>query len=305
MSATVVTADGRIVTASATDNPDLHWALRGGGGNFGVVTEFEFALHPLGPLVNLGLFFWSVEHGGAALAFVRDFVATLPPAMGVLLVGTNAPPAPFVPEQYRLAPGYALVVVGWESPEQHAAVIQPIRDAGPQFELVTPIPYTGLQQLQDESAPWGILAYEKALYLDELTDDALAVVDEHFRKKQSPMSVMPVFPMGGAFHDVADDATAFGGSRSTKWVFNLSAVAPVPELLAADRAWVRSFWDALRPHAAGSGGYVNFQNEVDEDRVRASYGAAKYDRLARIKAEYDPDNVFHRNANIKPAVAPA
>ena len=165
----------------------------------------------------------------------------------------------------------------------------------PLFEFVTPIPYTMLQQMIDDSAPWGILAYEKACYLDELTDGAIAVIAEHFPRKSSPMSIMPVFPMGGAYHDPADDDTAFGGSRASKWLVNISAIAPDPELLAADRAWVRTFWDALQPYASGSGSYVNFLNDPgDESRVRASYGAAKYDRLARIKAQYDPDNIFHR-----------
>jgi FAD/FMN-containing dehydrogenase len=109
--------------------------------------------------------------------------------------------------------------------------------------------------------------------------------------------------MGGAYHDVADADTAFGGSRASKWLVNIAASAPDPDLLATDRAWVRSFWDALQPYATGTGGYVNFLNDADDDRVRASYGAAKYDRLARIKAEYDPENLFHKNANIKPAVS--
>ena len=304
VSARVVTADGGLVNASATENPDLHWALRGGGGNFGVVTEFEFALHPVGPMVNLGLFFWSIDLGAEALQHIRACVAALPPQLGAQLIGLNAPPAPFVPEQHHFAPGYGLAVVGWDSPEEHAALVDPIRAGlAPLFELVTPIPYAMLQQMLDDSAPWGILAYEKACYLDELTDDAIAVIAEYLPRKSSPLSIMPVFPMGGAYHDVADADTAFGGSRAAKWLVNIAASAPEPGLLATDRAWVRSFWDALQPYASGSGGYVNFQNDADDERVRASYGGAKYDRLARIKAQYDPDNLFHKNANIKPAVS--
>jgi FAD/FMN-containing dehydrogenase len=304
VSARVVTADGRIVNASATENPDLHWALRGGGGNFGVVTEFEFEVHPVGPLVNAGLFFWSVDIGVEALQHIRAIAASLPATAGAQLIGLNAPPLPFVPEQHHFAPGYVLAVVGWDTPEEHAAMVQPIREQlAPLWEFVTPIPYAVLQQMIDDSAPWGILAYEKACYLDELSDGAIAVIAEHFPRKASPMSIMPIFPMGGAYHDVADDDTAFGGSRASKWLVNIAASAPDPELLATDRAWVRSFWDALQPYASGSGSYVNFLNDGDEDRVRASYGAAKYDRLARIKAEYDPENVFHKNANIKPAVS--
>ena len=304
-SARVVTADGRIVTASASENADLHWALRGGGGNFGVVTEFEFALHPVGPLVNLALFFWGIESGAAALRHMRSIIAGLPSGAGAQIVGLNAPPAPFVPEALHFAPGYVLAVVGWDSPEEHAALLPPIREGlPPVFEFVTPIPYAMLQQMLDDSAPWGILAYEKACYLDELTDDAIAVIADFMPRKAAPMTIMPVFPLGGAFRDVADADTAFGGSRASKWVVNIAASAPDPDLLATDRAWVRSFWDALQPYASGSGSYVNFIADTgDEARVRASYGAAKYDRLARIKAQYDPDNIFHRNANIKPAVS--
>ncbi|HXQ62812.1 MAG TPA: FAD-binding oxidoreductase [Acidimicrobiales bacterium] len=302
VAAQVVTADGRILNASARENPDLHWALRGGGGNFGVVTEFEFALHEVGPMVNLGLFFWGVEQGGDALRFARDYAASAEPGTGLQLIGLNAPPAPFVPEEHHFAPGYGLAVVGWGSAEDHAEMIRPIRDTlPPLFEFVTPIPYTALQQMLDDAAPWGILGYEKALYLGELADGAIDVVAEQFPAKSSPMSIMPVFALGGAYHDVDDDATAWGGSRAIKWVVNIAAIAPSPDLLEADRAWVRSMCEDLQPYAAGSGTYVNFLNDPDDDRIRASYGPAKYERLSRIKADYDPDNVLHLNANIKPA----
>ena len=194
-----------------------------------------------------------------------------------------------------------LAIVGWGTPEEHAAAVAPVRDmVKPTFEMVTPIPYAELQKMLDASAPWGILGYEKAIYLDELTDDAVAVVAEQFARKSSPMSIMPVFALGGAYAKVADDATAFGGSRSAKWLFNIAGIAPEPALLATDRAWVRGFFDALVPFSSNSGGYVNFIADVDDDRVRTAYGAAKYDRLSRIKAQYDPDNTFHLNANIKP-----
>ena len=304
VSARVVTADGQVVTASASENADLHWALRGGGGNFGVVTEFEFATHDIGPLVNLGLFFWSVDKGAEALRFIRDFVANAPDDVAAQVIGLNAPPAPFVPEQFQFAPCYGLAVVSFGSPEEHGALVQPIRDDYPPlFDFVTPIPFTELQKMLDESAPWGIRAYEKALYVEEpVSDDALAVVAEFLPRKASPMSIMPVFPLGGAYVRVGVDDTAFGGPRVPMWVFNIAAIAPDPDLLATDRGWVREFWEALLPYASSVGGYVNFQNDVDEERVRESYGAAKFDRLSRVKARYDPHNVFHRNANIKPAV---
>jgi hypothetical protein len=222
--------------------------------------------------------------------------------MGAFIAGLSAPPAPFVPEQYHFAPGFALLIVGFGAAEEHQRVVQPIRETvSPLFELVTPIPYTQLQKMFDESAPWGILGYEKALYLDELTDGAIAVIAEHLPRKSSPLSFMPTFVLGGAYRRVGEDATAFGGSRTAAFVVNIAAICPAPELLEADRAWVRAFWEALRPHASGSGSYVNFMAEYEEDRVRAAYGAPKYERLAQIKAQYDPDNIFHLNMNIKPA----
>jgi hypothetical protein len=304
--AEVVTADGRVLHASETESADLFWALRGGGGNFGVVTAFEFALHDVGPMLQLGLFFYTPEQGRDLFRFARDFIPGLPDACGVFLAGLNAPPEPFVPEQHQLAPVFAMAVVGFQDDQSHARLIEPIRSAVPPlFELVTPIPYTMLQQMFDASAPWGILAYEKAVYLDELTDAAIDVIVEHQAKKQSPLSFLPVFPFGGAYSRAQGDSTAFGGSRDIKYVVNISAAAPTTELYDADRAWVREFWSALVPHATGVGSYVNFMSEYEENRVRAAYGPEKYERLAKIKAQYDPDNVFHLNANIQPAAATA
>jgi FAD/FMN-containing dehydrogenase len=287
---------------SKDENPELFWALRGGGGNFGVVTSFELALHAVGPMVNLGLFFFGLESGADALAFSRGFIPALPDeATGFLGISLSAPPAPFVPEQHRLRPGHALLVVGFGSPAEHASIVAPIRKAvTPLFELVTPIPFVTLQQMFNESAMWGSFGYEKALYLDELSAGAIAVIGEHAPKKSSPLSFVPTFALNGRYCDVPEAETAFGGRRSAGFVFNVAAAAPTRELYEADRVWVKNFWDAMRPYASGSGGYVNFMSEPEEDRVKASYGAEKYARLARVKAQWDSDNVFHLNANIKP-----
>ena len=300
--AEVVTADGRVLHASANENAELFWALRGGGGNFGVVTSFEFALHQVGPMVHLGLFFYAPEQGREMLQFAREFLPGLGDDFGVFMAGLNAPPEPFVPEEHQLAPVFALAVVGLRDEATLAAAIAPIRDAvKPLFEMVTPIPYTALQQMFDPSAPWGVLAYEKAVYLEELTDEAIEVIVEHQPKKASPLSFLPIFVLGGAYARADDDATAFGGNRATRYVVNISAACPTPELYDADREWVRNFWADLVNHAPHVGSYVNFMTEYEEDRVRAAYGADKYARLARIKAEYDPGNVFHLNANVLPA----
>jgi FAD/FMN-containing dehydrogenase len=304
--AEVVTADGRIVRASGEENPDLFWALTGGGGNFGIVTSFDFALHPVGPVVQLGLFFATLENGTEALRFCRDYVESLPAnTTSLLAIGLSAPPEPFVPEEHRFKNGHALIVVGFGSPEDHARVVAPIRQGmKPLFELLTPIAFVALQQMLNASAHWGTLAYEKALYLDSLSDAAIAVIGEHAPKKKSPLSFAPTFRLDGKYLAKDNADSAFGGKRSAGYVFNIAAHAPpgaARDLYEADRVWVRSFWDAMRPHATGSGSYVNFMTDVEEDRVKAAYGPEKYARLARIKHAWDPDNVFHLNVNIKPA----
>jgi FAD/FMN-containing dehydrogenase len=300
ISAEVVLVDGRVVRASAHQYPDLFWALRGGGGNFGVVTEFEFQLHPVGPLVHLGMFFFELDRAEEAIRLGRKFFEDSPRNASGAMVGVNAPPAPFVPEEAHFAPGIALVVAGFGTADEHASLIAPLQEAGPLFEFVTPTPYVALQQLLDEGAPWGVHGYTKGLYLDELADEAIDAVAAAVRAKPSPMSQLLLFPLGGAFGDVPDEATAFGGSRSAKYAAVIDAIVPDPQMFDAERQWARSTWDAVLPFAAGIGTYVNMMTEYDEDRVRASYGA-KYERLALIKTVYDPHNVLRANANIKPA----
>lgn len=299
--AVVVTVDGQTRHASETENADLFWAIRGGGGNFGVVTEFEFALHAVGPMLNLGLFLFSPDQGGDVFRFARDFVRDLPDECGVFLAGLSAPPAPFVPEELHFTPAYALAVVGFGDAEAHQRLIAPVKAAlTPIVELVTPIPYVGLQQMFDESAPWGFQAYEKAAYLEELTDGAIDVILEHQARKMSPLSFVPIFVLGGAYQRADSEATAFGGSRDIRYLVNISAMTPSPDDYAAEREWVRAYWSALVKHAVNAGGYVNFMTEYEEDRVRKAYGA-KYERLQGIKTKYDPQNILHLNANILPS----
>lgn len=303
VSAEVVLADARVVHASATEHPDLFWALRGGGGNFGVVTSFEFALQSVGPMVNVGLFFWDLDRGAEALALCREVIPMLPDeATGFIAVALSAPPAPFVPPAHHGRLGHALVVVGFGTPEQHAATVEPVRARlAPLFELVTPIPYVALQQMFNDSAAWGTLAYEKSMFLDALPDTAIGTIGEHAPRKRSPVSFCPTFHLGGAYGALGEDDSAFGGSRKASYLFNIAGHAMERDVYDAERAWVRSFWSAMQPCASGAGGYVNFMADPDDERVRMAYGAGKYARLARIKAEYDPGNVFHRNANIAPA----
>ena len=299
--AEVVTADGTILRASESENDELFWALRGGGGNFGAVTSFEFRLHQVGPLVHLGAFFYAPEQGGDVFRFAREYVRTLPDECGAFLAGLTAPPEPFVPDEQKGQPVYLLAIVGLADDAAHGQLVAPVRDAvAPLFELVTPIPYVALQQMFNGSAPWGLLAYEKAVYLDELTDGAIEVILEHQPNKQAPLSFLPIFVLGGEFARIQDDATAFGGSRSVRYMVNIAVGALEKDHYEADRQWARDFWSDLVPHAVGVGSYVNFLTDQEEDRVRSAYGPTKYSRLAELKARYDPENVFHLNANIRP-----
>jgi FAD/FMN-containing dehydrogenase len=303
-SAEVVLADGRVVRASDSDEPDLFWALRGGGGNFGVVTEFEFRLHPVGPEVQFGLLFWEIERGVDGLRACREAARSLPSDYGILIgAALSAPEAPFVPVEHHGKIGHALLVGGYGSPDEHDRAIAAVREACPPlFEFLTPMPYTAMQQLFDPELPPGTRMYDKALYLAELTDDAITVMTERATGKTDPLSFMPIFALHGAVAEVSEDATAYGGLRTPHFVVDVSGTSQDPDRFAADREWSRSTWDALRPLAGNAGSYVNFISELDDDeRVRASYGPAKYGRLAQIKGAYDPGNVFHRNANIKPA----
>ncbi len=303
VSAEVVTADGRVLRAAADEHPGLFWAIRGGGGNFGVVTSFEFALHEVDPVVQFGLFFWPLDQGPQALRLAREITAAMPGEINAVAGALNAPPAPFVPEQHHFAPGYGLVLTGFGSASEHAQLVSQIRESlPPLFNLVTPMPYVELQKLLDEAGAWGFYSYEKGTYIEELSDEVIEVVTDHVPRKNSPMSMVLFYRLDGAYCRVGDDETAFSGGRSPRYEAFIIGLAPDAEVLAAERGWVRGLWDALRPYAIGTGdAYINGIADLEDDRVRGSYGAAKYERLARIKAEYDPDNVFHLNANIRPA----
>jgi FAD/FMN-containing dehydrogenase len=305
VAATLVTADGRTVTASAEEEPELFWGLRGAGTNFGVVTELVFALHPVNPMANLGMFFWRPEDAAEPLAFARDYVFHLPADASALVAGLSAPPEPFVPEEVRGTPGAAVMVASWGSPEEHAALVEPLRGRGAAFELVTPIPYTALQQMLDGTAPWGIRAYDKGLNLDDFSDEAIRVFLDFIPRRQFPLSFAPIFPLRGRFSEIPDDATAFGSPRAGRWAMSMVALAPDEETFAAERQWARDFYAAMRRYAPDEATYLNFDGFADPSRVRASYGEEKYRRLAALKQIWDPGNVFRSNVNIAPEPAPA
>jgi FAD/FMN-containing dehydrogenase len=301
-SAEVVVADGRILRAAADENADLFWAIRGGGGNFGVVTEFEFRLHQVEPIVQFGLFFWGQEQGDEALRLMRDVVADLPRSLNAVpAAALHAPPAPFVPVEHHHKLGHALLLVGFGDAAEHQQVVDRIRTTlPPLFDHVTPMPYVAVQQLLDEANGWGFYGYDKGAYFEDLTDDLIEVLTEHAPRKNSPLSVVLFYRLDEAYCEVGEDATAFGGGRSPRYGAFIIGLCPVPEMLPAEREWIRSLWDALRPQMIDAGTYINALSEQDDHRIRVTYGP-KYDRLAAIKGRYDPGNIFHRNANIKPA----
>ncbi|MGW4351814.1 FAD-binding oxidoreductase [Nocardia sp. NPDC004582] len=302
VAAEVVTADGRVVIASPRENAELLWGLRGGGGNFGIVTTLTFALHEVPPLAQLTMLCFTPEDAAAGLAAGRELITALPPGYGGVIFAVSAPPAPFVPEHYQGQPGFVVMVAGFGDPMELEAIVKPMRDAAPApaWELVTPIPYTALQQMFDESAPPGLHAYEKSLYVDDLSDAVLATLISAFPRRRSPLTLVPIFALRGRYSEIHEDTTAFSGSRNPCWAINISAITPDPDDFAAERQWTRDLWDALRPHANSSASYVNFLVDDDPDRLRESYGE-KYSRLTALKAEWDPDNIFHHNANIPPA----
>jgi len=302
VSARVVTSDGEARAVSADEDADLFWAIRGGGGNFGAVTQFEFELHEAGPMVHFGLLFWGLDQGRDALRSAREIIETLPDDVNVIVGGINAPPAPFVPEELQHQPGYAMIVVGFGDPGEHADVLDRARAAVPPIvDFATPMPYVELQKMLDEANAWGIHAYDKGCYVDELSDGVIDAVLEHFPQKMSPLSIALFYRLDGAYSRVREDATAFSGGRSPRFGVFIIGASPVPEMFSAEREWVRGMAASLRPFAAEDGSYVNGSAEFDElDPVQAAYGPAKFARLVEIKAKYDPANMFHSSADIAP-----
>ena len=290
VSAEVVVADGRILRAADDENADLFWAIRGGGGNFGVVTEFEFRLHEVGPIVQFGLFFWAQEQAAEALRLMRDVIADLPRSLNAIpAAALTAPPAPFVPVEHHHKPGYALLVTGFGDPAEHQQVVDRIRAAlPPLFELSTPMPYVAVQQLLDEANAWGFYGYEKGAYFEDLTDEVIEVVTEHAPRKSSPLSVLLFYRLDQAYSEVGEDDTAFGGGRTPALRGLLHR--PVPGAGNARRRAAMgavAVGRAASAHDGRSAPTSTRSTNEDEHRIRATYGA-KYDRLARDQGQVRP-----------------
>jgi FAD/FMN-containing dehydrogenase len=300
LSADVVTAQGEILTASEEENRDLFWAIRGGGGNFGIVTSFEYRLHPVGPIVLAGPIFHRLEDAPEVLRFYREFVAAAPDELTTIFELSVAPPLPFLPQEVH---GTQVVMVGAcyaGAPDEGAEVVRPLKQFGrPIVDLIEPKPYTALQSMFDPLVPHGWHRYWKSVELPPLTDAAIDTLVEHAPAVTSPRSYCIVFQLGGALARVREDETAFS-QRTAAHNVNVNAVWTDDDP-DGDRhvAWARDVFDAMQPHAGGRV-YVNFLGEEGGDRVRQAYGARTYERLVELKRAYDPTNFFRLNQNIEP-----
>ncbi len=296
----VVTAEGDLLRASEHEHPDLFWAVRGGGGNFGVVTSFEFRLHTVGPTVLAGPILWDATDVTEVLRVYRDFIRDAPDELGTVVRFGTAPPLPIIPEDLHWHP---VVMVGtcYAGPvEDGERVLRPLRAARtPLLDRIGPTPYVGFQGALDSTVVHGWSYYWKSTHLPELGDDLIDVIASHAFSCSSPRSYVAMFHLGGAVSRVAKGATAFGNRRAAHAITLDAAWRPGEGLGGRDTAWTKEFFAALAPFREGV--YVNFLGgDEDPGRVREAYGDSIYERLVDVKTTYDPDNVFHYNQNIRP-----
>ena len=298
LSADVVTPDGKLVTASPRNNEDLFWGLRGGGGNFGVVTSFEFKAHPVSTVLA-GPVLYPLEKAREALQFYGDFMDKAPDEMSAFFAFLIVPPGPPFPEHLR-GKTVCGVVVCYAGPlDRGESVAKPLRQFGPPLvDFVGPVPYPALQSMFDALVPAGLQNYWKADFVEKLSDP---VIDGHLKYGPAVPHVscaVHIYPVSGAAGRVKNEDTAYF-HRNAKYCHVLAAIYPDPADTPKNMAWVRDYYAALHPHSTG-GAYVNFLMEEGEDRVRGTYGG-NYDRLAVLKKKYDPTNLFRLNQNIAPA----
>ena len=297
VSADVVTADGGILVASEKENEDLFWALRGGGGNFGVVTSFEFRMHPVKDIVA-GIFFYPIDRVRDVLGFYREHVAKAPEQLGLFPAFQIAPPLPFIPEKEH-GKTFIAIVSCWSGPvDQGENQMKAMRGPAPVVaEMVAPMPYYVINGLFDPLLPPGLQHYWKASYAVDLTDGAIAAHEEFGPRVPALNSTMHIYPINGACNRVAPDATAFA-YREARFATVIAGMWPDPADNAKNTKWVKDYYKALEPHSM-SAGYVNFMAGDDAGRVRDNY-RGNWDRLVATKRKYDPDNLFHLNQNIQP-----
>jgi FAD/FMN-containing dehydrogenase len=298
ISAEVVTADGRQVAASESENEDLFWALRGGGGNFGVVTSFELRLHPVTDIYG-GPMFFEADDAGTVLRAYRELIADAPEEFGGFPAWQIAPPLPFIPEDRHGDTFLAFVFCFVGSEEDGERVLKPLRDAAPVVaEHVGTMPYPALNSAFDALyPPGGLQHYWKANFVKELTDEAIAAHLEHGPKVPVVNSTVHIYPINGACHRVGPGETAFA-YRDATFATVIAGMWPDAADNDANTKWVRDYYDATAP-LSEEGGYVNFMADDDQDRIKANY-KGNYERLVEVKRRYDPGNLFHLNQNIRP-----
>lgn len=294
----MVLADGQFVTANAEQNPDLFWAIRGGGGNFGIVTSFTYRLHPIST-VYAGPMLWRMDRAAEVLRWYRDFLPQAPDDLNGFFAFLAVPPGPPFPENLHnmLMCGIVWCYTGpLDKAEETFAPIR-ARFGEPALDWVGPLPHPTLQSMFDAVYPPGLQWYWKADFVRELSDEAIALHIEHGSRMPIGPSTMHLYPIDGAASRVANDATPWN-YRDAKWAEVIVGVSPNPADKEEITAWSRTYWEALHPYSAG-GAYINFMMDEGTDRVRATY-RDNYDRLAAIKAKFDPDNLFRVNQNIAP-----
>jgi FAD/FMN-containing dehydrogenase len=297
ISAEVVTADGGAIAANDTQHEDLFWALRGGGGNFGVVTALEFRLSPIATIYG-GPMFFELEHARDVLRFYRDFIADAPEQYGGFPAFQIAPPLPFIPEDRHGETFIAMVNCWAGAPEQGERLMSQVRRAAPVVaEMIGPMPYPALNSAFDALVPPGLQHYWKANFVTELTDAAIDAHVAHGPKVPVVNSTVHIYPINGACHRVAADATAFA-YRDANFATVIAGMWPDPADNDANTQWVRDYYAATAP-LSEEGGYVNFMAGDDQGRIRANY-RDNYTRLVDVKRRYDPGNLFHLNQNIQP-----
>ena len=300
LSAEVVLADGSVVRASKDENPELFWGIRGGGGNFGIVTEFEIKLHKIGPMIYGGLLGCAPERAPEITRFLRDYMETAPDDLGVGIGFISAPPLPVVPEEMHFQPVCGLVICWTGTKEEGEKVLAPIREvAQPVLDMVQEMPYTVLQRMLDEGGPYGVRGYLKAEFISDLNEDAIAKLVDAGAKRPGPMVQLLLEPLGGQIARNEDTAIS---RRDVAWCYHALSMWMDPSEEAADAhvAWVKDLTETMKPHTT-SGVYLNFTIDNDDDRVRKTFGEEKYARLQALKDRYDPQNLFRLNANIKPS----
>jgi UDP-N-acetylenolpyruvoylglucosamine reductase len=298
LSVDLVTADGEFVTASADINADLFWGVRGAGSNFGIVTEFEFQLNPVGPTVLAGPIVWPMRDSPSVLRFYRDWISDVSDEMTTIVVHRKAPAVATIPVELHGAP-VVMVVCCYAGPvEEGERAVRPLRAFGaPLLDLCRPKPFVEHQAMFDPSFPQGQWYYFRSCDVTELNDEVINIVADHALRMRSPLTAFPIFQLGGAIARVGEDATAFSG-RTAGHTININATTATAAGFEEEREWSRSLWSALSPHHTGV--YVNFLMDEGEDRIRQAYGAHKYERLKQLKRRYDPGNVFRMNQNIPP-----